>query len=250
MKRAKKLPSDLPGGGRIPLLDLLRGLAIAMMVAYHFCFDLDYYGLIQADLNHDPFWLRWRAGIVTGFLLVMGASLWLAAGRGVRWRPYLRRLGLVAGAAALVSLSSWAMFPRSWIFFGVLHFIAVASVLGLAFVRLRWTNLVLGLLLTGVGVSFAFPFFDQPAWQWFGLMTYKPFTEDYVPLLPWFGVVLIGIFLGRMLFDRTPLPRFARWGSGTPVARGLAFAGRHSLFIYLAHQPLLLGLLWLLTRVA
>jgi len=79
-------------------------------------------------------------------------------------------------------------------------------------------------------------------------MTYKPATEDYVPLLPWFGVVLIGIFLGRTLFGGARVPEWAQWESRGPIARGLALAGRHSLVIYLVHQPLLMAVLWVVLR--
>lgn len=233
-----RLPPDLPGAGRRQAVDVLRGTAIGLMIAYHFCFDLNYFGVIRLDMNHTPFWLQARALIVTLFLATVGISLHLAAAGGVKWRPFLRRLGLLAGAAVAVSLASRFMFPRSWIFFGVLHFIALASVLALPFVRLYRTNLVLGAALVALGLSVAHPFFDRPAWQWIGLMTHKPVTEDYVPLLPWFGVVLIGLFLGRALAGRG---RLAGWESRNPAARLLAFAGRHGLLIYLLHQPVLMG---------
>jgi uncharacterized membrane protein len=244
----KRLPPDLPGAGRRQAVDVLRGTAIVLMIAYHFCFDLDYFGLIQIDMNNGPFWLRTRGLILSLFLGTMGVSLYLATARGVRWRPYLQRLGVLVGAAAGVTLVSWFMFPRSWIFFGVLHFIALASVLALPFVRLYRTNLVLGIALVGVGVSVSHPFFDHRALQWFGLMTHKPITEDYVPLLPWFGVVLLGVFLGRAVYERSRVPGFAAWESRRSAVRLLAWGGQHGLAIYLLHQPVLLGLLWLAGR--
>lgn len=232
-----------PGGGRKQVFDLLRGVAIALMVVYHFCFDLNYHGFTHFDFNHDPFWLSFRAGILSLFLGLVGISLVFATASGFRPAPYFRRLAWLAGAAALVSLSSSMLFPESWIFFGVLHFILVASLLGLLFLRFYWLNLGLGALLLLLGNSLRLPFFDQPAWQWIGLMTHKPITEDYVPLLPWFGVVLIGLFLGRLALNSERDRRLGAWHSARPLPRLLALAGRHGLPIYLAHQPLLLGLL-------
>ncbi len=230
---------------RHSLVDVLRGAAIVMMFMYHFTFDLSYYGAVSADFNHDPFWLGFRAIIVSLFLGVMGVSLHLATARGVNPRSFGRRLLLVAGCAGLVSAGSYAMFPNSMIFFGILHFIAVASVLGLLFRRLFWLNLIVGGGLIATGLQFQHPWFDLPAWQWLGLMTHKPVTEDYVPLLPWFGVVLIGMFLGKLIYQRENVPSIARWTGRHPVARLLAFGGRHSLPVYMLHQPVFLGLLYL-----
>jgi len=238
----------LPGTGRYQAVDVVRGGAIALMIAYHLCFDLAYFGLLHTDMYRDPFWIVARSLIVTLFLLTVGVSLYLATRGGVRWPRFWRREGRIAAAALAVSAGSYLVFPRSWIFFGVLHFIALASLLGLAFRRLGGANLALGAALVLLGITAAHPFFDQPMWQWFGLMTHKPVTEDYVPLLPWFGVVLLGLRLGQWLYGRKDVPAWARRENGRGAVRALAFAGRHSLLIYLAHQPLLFGLLWLVVR--
>jgi len=241
------------GKGRSPrfaAIDVLRGGAVALMVAYHFCFDLNYYGWMQANFNGAPFWLMSRAVIVSLFLGVAGISLVLSNRNAIDWRAWLRRFGILAGCAALVSASSYALFPRSWIFFGVLHFIAIASVLGLAFLRWPRLDLAMGIILVVVGLTVELPLFDQPGLQWLGLMTYKPITEDYVPLLPWFGVVLIGLFLGRLALREKRLAPVMAWRPKGVAGRSLAFAGRHSLPIYMLHQPLLMGALYLLKLLA
>jgi uncharacterized membrane protein len=234
---------------RFQSVDLLRGLAVASMVVYHVCYDLTYFGFARFDFFTDPFWLHARTLILSSFLLVAGISLALATHDGVRPRPYVKRLGAIAGCAALISVSSYFMFGPRWIFFGVLHFIAVASVLGLGFVRQPGLAWVVGIALIALDRVFAHAIFDQPYLHWLGLMTYKPPTEDYVPLIPWFGVVLIGIVLGRALWLRTPASAVARWHSARPLARLLSLAGRHSLLIYMLHQPLLMGMLWVTRQV-
>lgn len=238
----------ITSGNRYLLVDTLRGLAVALMIVYHFTFDLNYFQQVEIDFYNDPFWLAFRALIVSLFLGLVGVSLHLANWRGFDRRRYLRRLGVVAGCAGLVSLGSYLVFPDSMIYFGILHFIVVASILGLPMVRFHWLNLVLGIALIAAGLNLQHPFFDHPGLHWVGLMTHKPVTEDYVPLLPWFGVVLLGIFLGRCLY-RDPLPALARWRSRHPLVQVLALGGRHSLLIYMVHQPLffaLLGLIFLL----
>ncbi|MBI5040610.1 MAG: DUF1624 domain-containing protein, partial [Gammaproteobacteria bacterium] len=176
-------------------------------------------------------------------------SLTLATHSGLRRKSFLTRLGALAGCAVLISVSSYFIFGPRWIFFGVLHFIAVASVLGLGFVRRPRLALVVGIALIVLDRVFDHAVFDQPYLQWLGLMTFKPPTEDYVPLIPWFGVVLLGIVLGNHVWLRESPPTLAHWHGTQPLARLLSLAGRHSLLVYMLHQPLLLGMLWLVRRI-
>jgi uncharacterized membrane protein len=225
---------------RIPLLDVLRGVAVLAMFAYHFAFDLNHFGVIRQDFNHDRFWLTARSLILGSFLFLSGVSLALATSGGIRWSRYLRRIATIGACAALVSAGSYLMFPKSWIWFGVLHCIAIAGLLMPLFLPLgRWL-LPVGLAIVAAGAFVAHPLFDSPALQWLGLMTRKPMAEDYVPLLPWFGVVLVGVFAGW----RIPMHfgHAERSGTGHRL-RLLEAAGRHSLLLYLLHQPVFLGVL-------
>ncbi len=234
----------MPVSSRFQLIDILRGVAIVMMVFYHFCYDLEYFRLASFDFSHDPFWLNLRTLIVSLFLGLVGVSLVLANAHGINLRRYFRRLGLLVLFALAITVTSYFMFPGRTIVFGILHFIAFASVAGLLFVRWPVTSLVVGLGLIGLNLVYEHRFFDQAGANWIGLMTRRPATEDYVPVIPWFGVVLMGIFLGHYLL-RTPALQFVRrYRTHTSPGRGLALAGRHSLLIYMLHQPILFGLLW------
>jgi uncharacterized membrane protein len=226
---------------RFPLIDALRGAAIASMFAYHFCFDLNYFGKLHQDFNYDPFWLTARSLILGSFVALVGVSLTLATNNGIKWQPYLIRLGWVAACSAVVSMASYQLFPESWIYFGVLHFILVASVLALAFIPLYWANLALGAVLIGIGVFVKSAVFDQPLLGWLGLMSHKPITEDYVLLLPWFGVVLAGMFVGKLVFGKQPWSGVVRWQAAGPIGRLLAWAGKRSLLLYMVHQAIFLA---------
>ena len=228
---------------RYPFIDGLRGVAIVLMMAYHFTFDLNYFNVVHIDFNHNHFWLSARALIVSMFLGLVGVSLYLANGSGFNKQRFWRRIGILVLCALGVSVASYIMFPRTMIFFGILHFIIVGRLLGVLFVRFYWTNLALGCVVILVGLLAHDALFNQPALQWVGLMTHKPATEDYVPLFPWFGVVLIGIFLGKYIYSG-PVPDFGRWQGNTPIGHVLTLAGRNSLLIYMSHQPLFIGILY------
>lgn len=240
-------PPGLPGGSaglaRIPGVDVARGVALAMMVVYHACFDLANAGLIRQNFYDDARWIAWRSLILGSFLLLAGCSLALNQAAGWQWRRYRRRLLQISGCAVLVSAGSYLLFPASWIYFGVLHHLALASVLALPF--LRWPRAALAaavpLLLLGIGYTNAH--FDLQPWQIIGLMTHKPRTEDYVPLLPWFGLVLFGTWAGWRLSLQPRWQSLRAWQPHHGTARLLGWAGRHSLAVYMLHQPLLIGLL-------
>jgi uncharacterized membrane protein len=226
---------------RIRGIDALRGGALCLMFVYHFAFDLRFYRVTAADFEHDPFWLAFRALIVTSFLLLVGTSLVLAERRGASIAHFWKRVGVIAACALAASVGSWIVFPRTFITFGILHCIAVASVLAWPCVRRPALALAIGVAVIAAAFAFSDPLFDSRAWSWVGFTTHKPATEDYVPLFPWAGVVFVGIALGhglaRISFaPLTPLSHAPRW---------LTFLGRHSLFVYMVHQPILLGLLWL-----
>ncbi|HMN86135.1 MAG TPA: heparan-alpha-glucosaminide N-acetyltransferase [Bauldia sp.] len=230
-------------GGRIAGIDALRGLAILAMVAYHFAWDLSSRGLIEADVGADPGWKAFARSIAGSFLALVGVSLVLAArGRTVP-AHFLRRLAIVAGAAALVSAGTWWFIPDAFVFFGILHCIAVSSVLALPFLRVpAWFSALSGALVIAGPWFLADPLFDAPGWLWLGLATTPPRTIDYVPLFPWFGVVLLGVALGRVLVATGGGP-LARWRPAGRTGRFLVLAGRWSLPIYLIHQLVLIGAL-------
>jgi uncharacterized membrane protein len=225
---------------RIGGVDALRGGAICAMIVYHFSFDLNWFGVFRADFNHDALWLTLRALIVSSFLLLVGASLVLAQRARVSPTRYWRRIALITVCALLVTTASYFAFPQTFITFGILHCIAVSSVLAWPLVRHPLAALCAGIAIVSIGLTVRLPLFDMPWLNWVGLMTHKPVTEDYVPVFPWLGVVCIGIALGAWLSMRER-PGMAAIGRLSP--RWLTWAGRHSLLIYMVHQPVLVGLL-------
>jgi uncharacterized membrane protein len=229
--------------GRADRLDALRGVAMIWMAAYHFAFDLNHFRLLQPLQNFyaDPVWTTQRTCILSLFLLCAGAGQALAQHAGQTWPRFWRRWLQIAACAALVSLGSAWMFPRSWIFLGVLHGMALMLILTrlvlASGVRVGWL-LALGALTMALPSLASHEFFNGVAWRWTGLGTRKPVTEDWVPLLPWWGVMLCGAAAARALLAQRPQMLRA-----TPSLPGHAMAalGRHSLVFYMLHQPVLIG---------
>lgn len=230
---------------RVASLDHARGIAIVAMVAYHFCFDLRYFGLLRANFEYDLRWLTARTLILSSFLAIAGVSAVLTERARPGSRRWLRHAGVIAGAAVLVSLGSRLMFPQTWIWFGVLHAIAVSLVVAPLFVTRPRAAALAGIAVIALGVTLQHPAFDNRMLGWLGFMTAKPATEDYVPLFPWTGVLLLGIAAGHLLV-RT---RFAALAFLARAPSLLGRLGRHSLAVYLVHQPLLIGALWLALRL-
>jgi uncharacterized membrane protein len=223
-------------------LDTLRAVAIVWMAVFHFCFDLAYFRITRQNFYTDPFWTVQRTCIVSLFLFCAGMGQAVAHEQRLPWRRFWRRWAQVAGCALLVSIGSWLMFKDRFIWFGVLHAIAVmviAARLTAAWGPWLW---LAGALTIALDRLVHHPFFDTRATGWIGLMTHKPATEDYVPLLPWMGVVWWGVAAGQWV-----LRERRHWMAGPvpPALRPMAVLGRWSLTFYMLHQPVLVGLVWL-----
>lgn len=239
---------------RFPALDALRGLAMVWMTLFHFCFDLVYFGLLQADFYQDRFWTVQRTCILSLFLACLGASQVLALHQGLGAARFWRRWLQIALCALAVSVGSYAVFPRSYIYFGVLHGAALMLLLVRCWPLGQGARLLLGALalaapslaLQAHAAGVLGPALDSRAWNWLGLVSHKPVTEDYVPLLPWLGVVLWAEAAMQWLLRHHSAWLLAWPAAGSTVARllaPLATLGRWSLSYYMLHQPVLLALL-------
>ena len=241
------LMSDHPANpvARIPPhrwvgLDIARGLAVIAMTLYHLTWDLFSLGLSTINPVSTPALALAAKAIAASFLLLSGIAHHVTHAQGADWNKAIKRSLMIGGAASLVSLGSYLLFPGSWIAFGILHHMALAGVLLPLCVGRSPRFLSLLALLCFLAAELRSDFFNDPLWSFLGLSTRVAPANDYVPLLPWFGFSLIGLAVApiiwtRMIRQSLPSTHFAN--------TTLAFLGRHSLLYYLLHQPVLLGLL-------
>ena len=231
---------------RYDRLDALRGLAIVWMTVFHFCFDLNHLGFIRQNFYVDPFWTGQRTAIVSLFLFCAGLGQAAAVAQGQPWSRFWKRWAQVAGCALLVTIGSSIMFPKSFIYFGVLHGIAVMLVIVRATAGWgRWLWLAGALALAAKWAALwahgqwpGLDFLNAKPWNWLGLVSRKPITEDYVPLVPWLGVMWWGMAAGQwLLAKRRDLVERGMPASAAP----LSWLGRWSLTWYMLHQPVMIG---------
>ncbi|MCO4316484.1 DUF1624 domain-containing protein [Phyllobacterium sp. 21LDTY02-6] len=243
------LPSP-PSRIRLTRLDLLRGLALIAMAIYHTGWDLEFFGYMEPGTTGHGGWKLFARCIASSFLFLVGFSLVLAHGNGIRWRSYGIRLAQIIAAALAITAATYFFTPESFVFFGILHQIAIATILGLAFIRLPVIVIVLCAAATiAAPLYLASPVFDA-AWYWpLGLSQTAVRSNDYVPIFPWFGAVLAGIATARLMRQYGVMAALA--GPILPHAaeRPLQFIGRHSLAFYLIHQPVLISCVFLLSQI-
>ncbi|AEG03962.1 heparan-alpha-glucosaminide N-acetyltransferase [Sinorhizobium meliloti] len=242
-----QMRTEATGTNRMVLLDALRGLALVAMALYHFVWDLEFFGYVAAGTAGTGGWRMFARLIASSFLFLAGYSLVLGQLPKLRPRAFAIRFAKIAGAAALISIGTWFAFPQSFIFFGILHAIAAASLVGLLFLKLP-----AAVSFLAAAVAFAAPlylrssFFDMPALWWVGLSETIPRSNDYVPLLPWIAPFLLGLGTAKLLHPLFSARRSRSAGTRKhPWMTPLAFGGRHSLLIYLIHQPLLIAAVYL-----
>ncbi|MEM1377007.1 MAG: heparan-alpha-glucosaminide N-acetyltransferase [Pseudomonadota bacterium] len=234
---------------RIGLVDVARGVALVAMAIYHFGFDLTLFGYAEPEFATTGPMRSFARSIATTFLVLVGVGLVLGHVNGIRWQSFWRRWLAVAACAALITIATWFAIPERFIYFGILHHIAVASLVGLVFLRLHWSLLaLLAIVVSAVGLTFSSPTANHGVFLWTGLgETARP-SNDYVPFFPWFGAILAGMaFAKSTAFAVVTRAKFTKPRIGT---RLLTWLGRRSLIFYMLHQPVLIGLIYVATLIA
>ena len=247
-RKNANLPTTIP---RIAIVDFLRGSALLGMTVFHFAYDLEFFGLEERGYSEQLHWWTLATIVAGSFLFLTGASLYLAHSDGIRWRPWRRRFVIIVLAALAITVVTRFVTPETYIFFGILHMIAIASVAGLAFLRAPWWLAVAGAAAVfAVDELIAIEWLNASVLSWLGLGSVAPAASDFRPVFPWLAPALLGVGAAKLChragwLQVLAVPRLEGW-SGNAVR----FIGRHSLVYYLLHQPVLFALFWFWLQLA
>lgn len=226
---------------RLVWLDAARSAALLAMVVFHLFRDLELFGVIPAGHTAQGGWAVAARTIAGSFILLSGISLIIAHEQGFRLRAWAKRLALISGAAVLVTIATYAAFPERFIYFGILHCIALSGLLGTGLLRFpSWALWAIAALIILTHGLFGGALFASPWLAWTGLSSVVRPSLDFLPLVPWLALFVAGMALAKGL----PLSHLDLSADLRRRVRILAWPGRHSLVIYLIHQPVLIGILW------
>jgi uncharacterized membrane protein len=224
-----------PRKERYLFVDCLRGFAVLLMVVFHAVFDAGLFGIVDVPFLDSPYWLGFAKFIVSLFLLCVGIGLALVHRRAKQWNLVWKRFYILGAWALAITAVTYILLPEHAIVFGALHCIAATSVAGVLFVgRPRLALVLAGLIMIS---NLIFDPEPLPLSDWLHVA-----PMDDVPFYPWFSVVLLGIYLESINVHRLPVKE-------NGFTRSLAVVGRHSLKIYLIHQPILVGICILIYKI-
>lgn len=225
-------------------VDLLRGIAIILMIIFNYSFALYYLNIFILN-GGFLYWYVLPRFIGGMFIFISGLSLTLMYSQIKQKKDTHKKFfsrGLqIFGFGILITIVTFLTFPNAFIIFGILHFIGISIILGQFFLKYKKLNLLLGLLLIAIGFYLQNFSFNFPWLLWLGFIPKNFYTFDYWPILPWFGVTLLGIFFGNLLYKNGKRKFKIRDFSNEITVKFLSFLGKHSLTIYLLHQPLLIA---------
>ena len=230
---------------RIQAIDLVRGVAVTLMILFNYSFTLSYFGLVQIAPNF-LYWFVFPRLIASVFVFLSGTAAYLSFVNRMEnfaSRYFRRGLKLLIFAGS-ITLFTYIFVPEGTIVFGILHFFAASSFLVPFLVRYDKPNLIFGLLIILLGFYLQPREFDFSYLLWLGFVPENFFTFDYFPLIPWLGVLMLGAYLGEYVARKTTAIEF----SGR-LADIFMFLGKNSLTIYLLHQPALVLLLSILGKI-
>lgn len=218
---------------RFEIVDFFRGIAVLLMIFFHFSYDLNLFKYIHINILEDDFWFFLPRIIVFIFMFCAGMSLYIAYPKEIHWKKFGLRQSKLLFFAIIISLVTYFLFPENWIYFGTLHAIFLCSFLAIPFLKTPKLNFALFLILfvpTWAG-----------DWTWPWIKMNHP-SMDYIEPFPWLGAMLLGISMGHFQLQRFKIPSFR-------IFKYISWAGKHSLWIYLIHQPILFGCLLIYSKI-
>jgi len=222
-------------------IDEARGKAVVLMVLYHFIFDLFY------PANNQFYWLAILTA--TFFILVSGVSLSISYSRGAKLKKFAKRGLKLLILSLVITIISFLFIGQGYIVFGILHFFSVSSFLIYPFLKYseKYFTLFIGIAIILTGLLVWNVSINSNYLFWLGLKPKMFYTFDFFPIFPWFGLLLIGTYIGSRIYPNGKRSFKIREPDNI-MSKTLQLLGKNSLIVYFIHQPIILLILSIFLR--
>ena len=238
---------------RFEEIDILRGIAVLLMLIYHFVYDLVYFGFIRANL-FSGFWKIIARSSLIIFLLLVGVGMSLKSQKAklkgtkqpILFKGFLKRGLEIFSLGLLISLVTKIVIGDDFVHFGILHLIGLSIIILFPLIKLKQANLIIGGLIISLDYIIRLSSLQNLWLLWLGVTPRNFSSIDYTPIIPWIGVIIIGIFLGNVFYVDYSRKFNLHRMFALPVMKKFCCQGKHSLLIYLIHQPILFSIMWVL----
>ena len=238
---------------RFFLLDVSRGVSVLAMICYHFYWDLGYFGFIDLGTVIQGIGLLAAQVIGVSFITIAGIS-----GRVLTFSKnfkakFSKRIVKLFILSAMISLATFFMDKNNFIFFGILHFLTICSIISLILVNVTKSHLLFLIFFIVSIISLSSITFDLPTMlSWIGFNKTPPITNDFYPLFPWLTFYLFGFWVGQIIMSSQS--RFLgnisfKYPLSNNLFKFLEYVGKNSLIIYIFHQPILFSLFLMLIQL-
>ena len=231
---------------RFFLIDVSRGFSVLAMICYHFYWDLGYFGFTDLEAVTQGVSLLAAQLIGISFITIAGISGRVLTFSNNFKAKFSKRIGRLIIISAMISIVTFLLDNNNFIFFGILHFLVICSIISLILVNVTKGYLFFLFFVVVGAISLSSITFDLPAIvSWLGLNKYPPITNDFYPVFPWLTFYLFGFWVGHVITNRKG--RFLEnisfiYPFNSKLFKFLEYVGKNSLIIYILHQPILFSL--------
>ena len=225
-------------------IDFFRGIAIILMVISNFVTDLKYFLGYSENLL---FWSIFALFVASMFIFISGVSFNISfskkvASNNLNYKHYFIRFIKLSAIAVLITLITARLLTSGTIYFGIIHFLAISGILGIIFYRFKKINLLFAIIFLIIGFLVNGIVLNTPYLLPFGIMPTNIYTLDYFPIFPWFGIYLLGMSFSEKYY-KNGVSKYLFEIFKNKIFNKICYFGQHTLFIYIIHQPILVGLL-------
>lgn len=233
---------------RLEKIDFFRGIAIFLMVLFHLYYSLTFiFNIDFLNFSYLFWFIVWKISALS-FIFIAGISFFLAFNKYGKWvnKKYIYYSLKLFFLALLISIVTKVFLPSQFIIFWIIHFFSLAFLLMIFFKKFWYLNIIIGILLIFLW-RYDYTFENKYlSFIWFPSIDF--ISADYYPLVPYFWYMLLWFSFWKIIVDKKKENFFCVYNKNK-VWRYFIFMGKHSLFIYLIHQPIIVGIIYMIKKL-